>query len=201
METLLGELGEWSPIEAVAAALGVAYVVLAARQVVWCWPCGIASTALYSGIFLEIALYQQALLQLFYIGLGIYGWRKWLHGGVQGGELRVTHWQPFWHITAIAFIAALTLATGWLSARYTRSPMPYLDAVTAWGAVIASWMMARKVLENWLYWIILDSIMVVVSWRSRLPATALLFVIYVGMAAVGYFSWRRSQRQAQTAAA
>jgi nicotinamide mononucleotide transporter len=79
--------------------------------------------------------------------------------------------------------------------------MPYLDAVTAWGAVIASWMMARKVLENWLYWIILDSIMVVVSWRSRLPATALLFVIYVGMAAVGYFSWRRSQRQAQTAAA
>jgi nicotinamide mononucleotide transporter len=70
--------------------------------------------------------------------------------------------------------------------------MPYLDAFTAWGGVLASWMMARKVLENWLYWIVFDSVMILLSWRATLPATALLFAVYVGMAVVGYIGWRRT---------
>jgi nicotinamide mononucleotide transporter len=192
VETLFGELGNWSPIEAVAASLGVAYVVLAARQIVWCWPCAIISTGLYSGIFFELALYQQALLQLFYVGLGFYGWRKWLHGGARGTELKVSKWPATRHATTIAFIVAFTLATGWITETYTTNPMPYLDAFTAWGGVLASWMMARKVLENWLYWIVFDSVMILLSWRATLPATALLFAVYVGMAVVGYIGWRRT---------
>lgn len=192
MENLFGELGNWSPIEAAAAAFGVAYVVLAARQSIWCWPCAIVSTGLYCGIFFGIALYQQALLQLFYVALGVYGWRKWLHGGAQGTELNVSKWPWLRHAAAIACIVAFTLATGWVTSNHTRNPMPYLDAFTTWGSVVASWMLARKVLENWLYWIVLDSLMITMSWRAELPATTLLFTVYVGMAVVGYFGWRRT---------
>ena len=193
METLFSELGNWSLVEAVAAVLGVGYVVLAARQNIWCWPCAIASTGLYFGVFFELALYQQAALQLFYIGLSVYGWRKWRSGGEKSTPLRVSNFRAPQHFVAIALIVVLTVVTGWLTSRYTRTPMPYLDAFTAWGGVITSWMMARKVLENWLYWFVVDSLMVVLSWRAHLPATALLFAIYVGMAIVGYTSWRRSQ--------
>jgi nicotinamide mononucleotide transporter len=105
------------------------------------------------------------------------------------------------HAIAIALIFFLTLVTGWLTARYTRTPMPYLDAFTAWGSVVTAWMMARKVLENWLYWMVVDSMMVVLSWRADLPATTVLFTIYVGMAIVGFLSWRRSQRLQQASAA
>lgn len=200
METLLNELGSWSPVEVIAAVLGVAYVVLAARQSIWCWPCAILSTAIYSGVFFERALYQQAGLQLFYIGLGIYGWRQWRGGGEQGTELKVSNFRLSQHAIAIAVVFALTLVTGWLTARYTRTPMPYLDAFTAWGSVVTAWMMARKVLENWLYWMVVDSMMVVLSWRADLPATTVLFMIYVAMAVVGFLSWRRSQRLQQASA-
>lgn len=201
METILTELGSWSPVEAIAAALGIAYVVLAARLSIWCWPCAIASTAIYSGVFFKLALYQQAALQLFYIGLGIYGWRKWRGGGERNTPLKVSNFRYSQHVTAIALVVVLTLVTGWLTARYTRTPMPYLDAFTAWGSVVTAWMMARKVLENWLYWLVVDSLMVVLSWRSDLPATTVLFMVYVTMAFVGFVSWRRSQRLQQTSVA
>lgn len=201
MDSFASELGQWSSVEAAAVVLAVAYVVLAARQNIWCWPCAIASSSLFFGIFLDRALYQQAMLQLFYIGMAIYGWRKWRRGGQQATQLEISNWRSAQHARAIALVLALTVITGWLEARYTRTAMPYLDAFTAWGSVVTSWMMARKVLENWLYWFVIDTLMVVLAIRAGLPATAVLYVIYVGMVIVGFYSWRRSQfRQRATAA-
>jgi len=197
VETILSQLGAGSPVEAIAATLGVAYVVLATRQIIWCWPCGIMSTGLYAGVFFESALYQQAALQLFYVGLGVYGWRQWRSGGEQGTPLKVSNFRLRQHVAAIALVVALTVVTGWLTERFTRTPMPYLDAFTAWGSVVTAWMMARKVLENWLYWMVVDSLMVVLSWRAHLPATTVLFTVYVVMAVVGFVSWRRAQRLQQ----
>ncbi len=199
MDSFTNELGHWSSIEVVAVVLAVAYVVLAARQILWCWPCAIASTALFFGIFLERALYQQAVLQLFYVGMGFYGWRKWRLGGGQGTQLPISNWGARQHAAAIGLVLALTVITGWLEARYTSTSMPYLDAFTTWGSVVATWMMARKVLENWLYWIIVDCLMVVLTVRAGLHATAVLFVIYVGMALVGFVSWRGSQLRQRVA--
>lgn len=200
MDSFTRELGQWSLIEVVAVVLAVAYVVLAARQIIWCWPCAIASTALFFWVFLERALFQQAVLQFFYVGMGIYGWRKWHGGGKQGTQLRISTWGARRHAVAIALVLTLTATTGWLEARYASTSMPYLDAFTAWGSVVATWMMARKVLENWLYWFIVDSLMVVLTLRAGLPATAVLFVIYVGMAIVGFLSWRGSQLRQRVAA-
>lgn len=200
MDSFTSELGQWSLIEVVAVVLAVAYVVLAVRQIIWCWPCAIVSTALFFWIFFDRALYQQALLQLFYVGMGIYGWRQWRGGGKQGTQLRISTWGARRHAAAIALVLTLTAITGWLEARYASTSMPYLDAFTTWGSVVATWMMARKVLENWLYWFIVDSLMVVLTIRAGLPATAVLFVIYVAMAIVGFLSWRGSQLRQRVAA-
>jgi nicotinamide mononucleotide transporter len=201
MESLTSELGNWSPIEVVAVMLGIAYVVLATREIIWCWPCAIVSTTLFIWIFFGQSLYQQAVLQIFYVGLGFYGWQQWRSGGQQGTALSVSNWPLRRHCLVLALIAGLTTLTGWLEARYTASTSPYLDAFTTWGSVAASWMMARKVLENWVYWFVVDILIVVLTLRERLPATSVLYAVYVVMAIVGFIGWRRSQlRQSATAA-
>jgi nicotinamide mononucleotide transporter len=84
------------------------------------------------------------------------------------------------------------VTTGWAEARFTTAPFPYLDAFTTWGSVITTWMVARKVLENWLYWLLVDCVMVYLSYVAGLPATTLLFVIYLGIVIAGFLAWRRS---------
>ncbi len=192
MQALLAELSAWSPVELIAAILALAYLVLAARQNFWCWPCALVSTAIYLWLFFERALYQQSLLQVFYIAMAIYGWWHWRRGGAGDGALTVSRWQPAQHAVAASLVLALTLVTGWLEARFTPAPYPYLDAFTTWGSVVTTWMVARKVLENWLYWLVVDSVMVYLSYVARLPATVLLFVIYLGIVVAGFFAWRRS---------
>lgn len=201
MDSFTSELGNWSPIEVVAVILGIAYVVLAARQIIWCWPCGIASTALFFWVFLGEGLYQQAVLQVFYVGMGVYGWQQWRRGGEAGSPRRISNWRVPQHIAAIAAVLALTAITGWLESRFTIAASPYLDAFTTWGSVAATWMMARKVLENWLYWFVVDILIVVLTLRTGLPATSVLYLVYVGMAIVGFIGWRRSQLRQGAAAA
>lgn len=192
MQSLLGEMNAWSFVELTAAILALAYLVLAARQSPWCWPCALATSAIYLWLFFERALYQQSLLQAFYIVTAVYGWWHWRHGGVGQGALAVSRWRAGQHAAAAGLILALTLVTGWLEARYTSAPFPYLDAFTTWGSVVATWMVARKVLENWLYWLVFDSVMVYLSYVAGLPATVILFVIYLGIAVAGFLAWRRS---------
>ena len=192
MQELLGELQAWSPVELVAAILALFYLVLAARQNPWCWPCALLSSAIYLVLFFERALYQQALLQVFYIGMAIYGWWHWRGTDMRGGPLAVSRWKPRQHAAAAIAVLALTLVSGWLESRFTPAQFPYLDAFTTWGSVVTTWMVARKVLENWLYWLVVDSVMVYLSYVAGLPATALLFVIYLGIVIAGFISWRRS---------
>ena len=192
MQALLGELSAWSPVELIAVVLALAYLVLAARQNPWCWPCALVSSAIYLWLFFERALYQQSLLQVFYIAMAIYGWWHWRRGGAGKGALAVSRWQPSQHAAAAGLVLALTLLTGWVEARFTSAPFPYLDAFTTWGSVVTTWMVARKVLENWLYWLVVDAVMVYLSYLAALPATVLLFVIYLGIVVAGFLAWRRS---------
>jgi len=192
MHALLGELQAWSPVELVAAFLALLYLILAARQNWWCWPCALVSSAIYLALFYRHGLYHQALLQVFYIGMAVYGWWYWRGANTGAGPLLVSRWEPRQHAAAAIAVLILTLLTGWLESRYTSAAFPYLDAFTTWGSVVTTWMVARKVLENWLYWLIVDSVMVYLSYVSGLPATALLFLIYLGIVIAGFISWRRS---------
>lgn len=200
MDSFLSEFGSKSPVEVIAVALGIIYVILATRQNTWCWPSAIISTTLFTWIFYAEGLYQQAVLQVFYIAMGVYGWRQWLRGGEGGAPLDVSNWPVRRHLILIALTVGLTALTGWLAARYTSTPFPYLDAFTTWGSVAATLLMTRKVLESWVYWFIIDILIVVLTIRTGIPTTSVLYAVYVIMAVVGFISWRRSQLQPRPAA-
>lgn len=179
------------PAEWAAVLLAFAYLWLAVRQNAWCWACAIASSAIFLVLFARGGLVMQAALQLFYIAMGGYGWWAWRQpGGGRRGTLAVSRWRGRQHALGIGVVLVATAVNGWVVARVQGGLVPYVDALVAWASVLATWMVARKVLENWLYWIVVDSIAAVLYWSQGFHATAVLFVAYVLIAVRGYFGWR-----------
>ena len=180
------------PAEWAAVLLALGYLLLAVRQNAWCWACAIVSSAIFLVLFARGGLVMQAVLQLFYIAMGVYGWLAWRGGGDAGRALPVTRLTLRWHGFAIAGVLAASAVNGWAVSGGQGGWVPYVDALVAWGSVLATVMVTRKVLENWLYWIALDSIAAVLYWTQGFQATAVLFVVYVVIAVRGYSEWRAS---------
>lgn len=178
--------------EALAVALAVAYLLLAIRQNAWCWAAAAVSTSLYLFIMYDSKLYMQSLLQLYYLAMAAYGWYHWRHPPTADGELPVTTWPLRYHGLAIGAVLLLVLVSALLLQRYSDGALPYLDAFTAWGAVITTFMVARKVLENWLYWFVIDGVSIGLYLDRELYFTAALFAFYLVMVVIGYRSWRAS---------
>jgi nicotinamide mononucleotide transporter len=190
----LEQLRQWSLAESLAAALGLAYLLLAVRRNLWCWLCAFVSTAIYFVIFLRASLYMQTALQVFYLvmaGVGFYDWKR---GRTSEGEVAIRSWGAGQHVAASVAVIGATIINGWLLTRGTHAVAPYLDSFVTWASVIATWMVARRVIENWLYWVIIDSIAAYLYFTQQLYPTTLLFVIYVGIVVRGYVVWRREQR-------
>jgi len=183
-----------SPFEIVGVVTGILGVWLTTRQKVWCWPIGILSVVAFIAVFFRAKLYAAMGLQVVYVGLAAYGWHAWLHGGAEHGALRVSNLQP--RAMAALGIAgvAVTLGLGWWLGRQTDEALPYLDAFTTTFSLVAQWMQARKKLENWILWIVVDVAYVGISLTQGLALTSGLYVIYVGLALIGYRDWRRSMR-------
>ena len=181
--------------------LAIAYLLLAIRQNIGCWPCAGLSTAIYVHLFIEARLYMESLLNAFYLGMAVYGWHAWRHGGERGSTLPVTVWPVSRHAAAIGAILALAAVSGFLLTRYSDAVLPYVDSLTTFAAVWATFLLARKVLENWWYWLVIDAASVVVYWLRDLPLTALLFVGYCVLIPFGLISWRRSLLEDRAAAA
>jgi nicotinamide mononucleotide transporter len=191
MTRLLQSLSAIPPAEWVAVALALGYLLLAVRQNAWCWACAIASSAIYLVLFARGGLQMQAVLQVFYIGMAVYGWRAWRGGVVASGDaLPVTRLSASRHAIGIGLVLAFGLLNGWIIARSPDGLVPYVDALVAWSSVFATWLVARKVLENWLYWIVIDTVAAVLYWSQGFQATAVLFIVYVVIAVRGYLAWR-----------
>ena len=188
-----------SPLEFLAVLLAVGYLLLAIRQNIWCWFFAAISTAIYVYLFLQAKLYMESLLNIFYFAMALYGWYIWYFGRVGNAELPVSVWSRSIHAVALVVIAAISLTTGHLLDRFTDAAFPYVDSVTTWGAVWATFLVARKVLENWWYWLVIDVISVFIYWARDLQLTSLLFVIYVILVPIGLLNWTRSYREVNEA--
>lgn len=188
--------------EWIAVALALGYLLLAVRQNLWCWACAAGSSALYFVLFARGGLAMQAALQVFYVGMAAYGWHSW-RGGREGlaQPLAVSTWTPATHALAIGGTLVATGINGWLLAPAGGHVVPYVDALVAWTSVLATWMVARKVLENWLYWMLIDLVAAGLYWSQGFRATSVLFLVYVVIAARGYFAWRADLAQAREAVA
>lgn len=190
MSELVSQLLATSPWEALAAALGLAYLLLAVRRNLLCWSCAFLSTAIYLVLFARAALFMQVALQVFYLAMAVVGFVNWRKGRTPSGELLILTWSTQRHLLAAAAVATASLITGWLLAANTNAVAPYLDSFVTWGSVVTTWMVARRVIENWIYWLVVDSAAAYLYFTQGLLATTLLFVIYLGIVVRGYFAWR-----------
>ena len=127
------------------------------------------------------------------------GWCVWHSGRAGSAELPVSVWKPSIHGIALPVVAAVSFSTGYLLERFTDAAFPYIDSVTTWGAIWATFLVARKVLENWWYWLVIDTVSVFIYWSRDLQLTSLLFVIYIVLIPIGLVSWTRSYRGQATA--
>ena len=182
---------DWLNLETLAVALGVAYLVLAMRENSLCWYCAFFSTALYVWIFGDVSLYMESALNVYYMGMAIYGWFQWQRGGVNHEGLEIVRWTAKQHGLAISTIVLIALVSGYLLSIGTDARLPYLDSLTTWGSILTTVMVARKVLENWLYWIAINTISIYLYLDRGLEQTALMFMLYLVLAILGYYAWRK----------
>lgn len=185
-------------IEGFAVLMGLVYVILAARESIWCWGAAIVSVSAYIYICVNANLYMETALQFFYLAMAIYGWLNWRRRNHQHKK-PVIVWKAKWHIISIASGAALTVVAGYFLDRYTGASLAYLDSFTTIYALVATFMVTRKVLENWLYFIVIDAASVAMYAMKDLYLTALLFAAYVFIAAYGYFAWLKEYRRSYAA--
>jgi len=197
LATLTEQVRAYSGLESTAVLFAVLYLVLAIRQNIWCWICAMVSTAIYVWIFVGAKLYMESVLNVFYFIMAIYGWFVWHSGESVDDDLPVSVWSQKTHFTAILVIAVLSATGGFLLTRYSDAAYPYVDSATTFAAIWATFLVARKVLENWWYWLVIDAVSVVIYWSRDLELTALLFVAYVAMIPIGLVSWTRSYRTQQ----
>jgi len=186
----LGEVHVMTAWEALAVVLAMAYLLLAMKASVWCWAAAFTSTAIYTVLFWKVALLMESMLNIYYMGMALYGYWLWTQGGDTHQGVKVTTWPLKTHLKLIAATALVSLGIGHGMATFTQASFPYLDAATTCFAVMTTYLVAKKVLENWLYWVVIDLVSIYLYLSKGLMLTSLLFVLYVGLAVVGYFLWR-----------
>ena len=179
-------------IELLAVVFGLIAVYFNTREIVWAWPTGIIGVVLSGILFYQVRLYSDLILHVLYVGLGFYGWYEWLYGGKNRSTLRVTTLSPNQLLSLIALGGVGTLAVGYLFDRYTDADLAYWDAFTTSFSLVGQYMLAKKKLENWILWIVVDVVASGIYVYKELYLLALLYFLYLGLAPYGYHRWRKS---------
>ena len=178
--------------EIVAAILAIAYLILAMLQDIRCWVAWIISSLMYFFVMYSANLYMEALLQIFYIFIGLFGLYQWRFKADKKDTLKITTWSVKNHLMVIGALVFLTSLSGYVLMIYTAAASPFIDAFTTWGAIAASYLVAKKILENWFYWFVIDFVSVFLFISRELYPTALLFIVYLVLVVIGYSAWRKS---------
>jgi len=178
----------WSAIECFAVFFSILYIILAAKENIWCWGAGAISASLYIYICLFAQLYSQTGLQIFYLFMAFYGYYHW---NKKDQSLQIIGWSISKHLFILAIGTILTFFIGFYFTTFTNAKMPIIDSFNAIFSICATYMIAKKISENWLYWIVIDSIGAYLYFSMGLHLTSLLFISYAIIAIFGYFSWMK----------
>jgi nicotinamide mononucleotide transporter len=180
-------------LEWVAAGLGLVNVALVVRRSVWNYPFGLAMVALYFFVFFEAKLYSDALLQIFFFVVQLYGWRNWvLAKRAAAGDIPVLVLTLRARLAWIAGIAAASTIWGLGMARYTDAAAPLVDATVAGMSIAAQILMAQRRIENWVLWILVDAIAIGLYASRGLYATGALYAIFLLLSIAGLIGWYRA---------
>jgi nicotinamide mononucleotide transporter len=184
-----------SLFEIIAALFGLVSVWLTVKENIWCWATGLVTVFMYIFIFYEARLYSDMILQIIYVFLQIYGWYSWLHGGKEREELHVSCITPLEAIISGGVVLIGTFTLGFVMYRYTDAALPYWDGAITVISLVAQWLMAKKVLECWLLWIVVDVMAVGVYAFKQLYPTTGLYAVFVVLATLGYLTWKKAFRE------
>lgn len=202
VETLATSLStawrETGRIEIIGAVLAIAYLVLAIRESILCWVAAFVSSCLYAWVLFEARLYMEAALNVFYAAMAVYGYVQW-DPHAKSAALTVHRWPWRRHAEALAVIFILAAVSAFFLRRYTPAAWPLLDSMVAWSSVFATFLVARKVYENWYWFLVIDSVSLCLYATRGLYLTVLLFALYIVLIFVGLRTWRRSLDAAHAA--
>ena len=198
LETILEAFAAMPAWEILAVIFGIAYVLLAAKESLWAWFFAFFGTLIYTILFWDGALLSSALLNFYYMIMAVYGFVLWRGGKQSSKELAITSWSLSKNIIVIMLGIVVSLIVGYLSATYTPAKFAYLDGFVMIFSVIATWMLAHKILENWLFWIVIDAAAVVLYWKSGFHATIVLFSFYTVLALYGHITWRKAYSEVRS---
>lgn len=193
---MVQSITEWllvNKIEVLGAILGILYIRFSIRQNIFTWPTGILTSALYIVVFFNSALYATMVLQFYYVGISVYGWYYWVNGKRDDNKSLLpvqTANKKLW-VKLAAISALLYLIILFILIRFSDSDVPFLDSLTTSLSIVATWMLAKKYVENWLIWIFTDIVSVGLYIFKSLWPTVLLFVVYTVMAYLGYIEWKK----------
>lgn len=189
------------PFEATGLVSGLLCVLLLIRQNIWNWPIGLLYSLVSVVVFYRARLYAELPLQMFYIVMNGYGWYYWAFAkrparATENEPLPVTNIASRTALILVVIVILATAATGWLFANRTNAALPYWDSAATTMSFAAMWMTARKQIENWYVWLVVDILETGIYLVKGIELYAVLYCVYIGMAVAGWWAWRSSQRQA-----
>lgn len=178
-------------IEWLIFAMALIYVVLAAIENVWCWLFGILASLFSVYLCFSGHLFLESGLQVFYVIIGIYGWYEWLHGSKNKTEPPIISYSflKLIYLTIIGII--IWIPFGYTAHTYSTQALPYLDAFITAFSIVATWMTAKKIIQNWVFWIVIDGLAVVLYASRSFYLIALLYGIYTILSIIGYLQWKK----------
>lgn len=179
-------------VETIGVIFGFICVYLTVKENNWCWPTGIINVIYFFILFVNARLYGQAFLQVFFLVLNIYGWYEWLHGGEKKGKLLISRLEPKEYVLYLVLVVVFTLAAGFGLHYFAHQEVSYLDAAITGLSFIAQYLLAKKKLENWLGWIAVNILSVLLFSYKSLYKTAILYLVLLMLASKGYLLWKKN---------
>ena len=181
-------------IEILGVISSLVYLYFSVKQKIWLWPFGILSSSLFIYIFYSTGFYAGMSLQVYYLFISFYGWYHWRSGNNEDitGQIPVIRLTRQTGLFLALIFTGLFITIALVLNRFTDSDVPWGDSFITAGSVIATWMLARKILEHWLLWIIIDAVAVVLYFYKGMYPTVFLYIIYTLIAVFGYFQWKKT---------
>ena len=181
-----------SLIEWLAVGSSIAYVILVAKRLIICWLFAFIGSTLFVYLCYTGNLYIESILQLFYVAMAIVGWLSWKRSSPENASIKI--WGINKHILNIVLSGVLSLVLGFIFDTYTNQANPYVDAFTTCYSLSATFMVAQKVLGNWIYWIVIDLVSIYLYAQRDYNLTAVQYGIFTILAVFGFIAWHNEYK-------
>ena len=197
LDRIIQEAAQFNTLEWSATLIGIVYILLAAANRPSCWIFGMVSCALWAyASYAYYLLYLDAILQVFYVAISVWGLYQWMRGTAEQTPLPIRELGSVQHLILIGGGLLLSLLFGYTFDQFTPAASTYWDAVTTVFSIITTFLLVQRIKSNWLYWLVVDAIYVFLYASRGAYLFSGLMVLYLVIATLAYFRWRKEWRMA-----